>query len=396
MKTLVQFGAGNIGRSFIGQLFARSGYEVVFVDIDERILNAMNERHAYDVVIKHPDGHDETLKIENVRAIDGRNTEAVAKVLADADLAATSVGQRALGSVLPVVAKGLQLRHERHGLRPLDIIIAENLHSAAQFFREELSSMLPPDFPLDDMAGLIETSIGKMVPIMRQEDLEKDPLWVFAEPYNRLILDKRGFKNLVPDVDGLAPMENIKAYVDRKLWIHNLGHSATAYWGYQDDPGQEYIWEVLEKELTAKKVKECMMQSAAALLREYPEEFTPETLENHVDDLISRFRNRALGDTIHRVGRDIQRKLARNDRLVGAALLCAKHGLLFDKIADAICAGMEFRKGDENGKLHPADQDFVDDIYPKGKDFILKSICGLDDKNTEDREVINCVMDQKN
>jgi len=32
MKYFVQFGAGNIGRSFIGQLFSRAGYEVIFIE----------------------------------------------------------------------------------------------------------------------------------------------------------------------------------------------------------------------------------------------------------------------------------------------------------------------------------------------------------------------------
>ena len=42
-KLLIQFGAGNIGRSFLGQIFARNGWEVVFVDVDELLLKELNQ-----------------------------------------------------------------------------------------------------------------------------------------------------------------------------------------------------------------------------------------------------------------------------------------------------------------------------------------------------------------
>ena len=38
-------------------------------------------------------------------------------------------------------------------------------------------------------------------------------------------------------------------------------------------------------------------------------------LEDHIDDLIYRFRNKALQDTIFRVGQDLTRKLSYDDRL---------------------------------------------------------------------------------
>ena len=104
--------------------------------------------------------------------------------------------------------------------------------SAADFVREQLIKNLPSSFPVESMVGLIETSIGKMVPIMPLAELEKDPLVVFAEPYNTLILDGKGFKSPIPEIKGLAPKSNIKAWVDRKAFIHNLGHATAAYYGY--------------------------------------------------------------------------------------------------------------------------------------------------------------------
>jgi len=117
--------------------------------------------------------------------------------------------ENALPHILPVIARGLQQRLAQQGESPLDLIIAENVRNAADYFRAELKQLLPAEYAFDRLVGLVETSIGKMVPIMKQEDIEKDPLWVFAEPYNTLIVDKRGFKNPVPAVEGVKAVENI-------------------------------------------------------------------------------------------------------------------------------------------------------------------------------------------
>lgn len=53
MNKLVLFGAGKIGRSFIGQLFSASDYEVVFIDINPVVIDQLNQRRSYQVVIKN-------------------------------------------------------------------------------------------------------------------------------------------------------------------------------------------------------------------------------------------------------------------------------------------------------------------------------------------------------
>ena len=404
---LVQFGAGNIGRSFIGQVFSRGGYEVVFVDIDIKLIERLNSEGEYRVVIKRNDRPDEILTVGGVRGVDGRYTARVAEEIAGASYISTSVGKGALPHIMPVIAKGLEVRMEkdrppgpktrrpgtRPAARPLDIIIAENIRNGADFFRSSLAGHLPEDFPLDDVLGLVETSIGKMVPIMREEDLEHDPLWVFAEEYNTLIVAGGGFKGPLPDVPGLKPVKNITAYVDRKLFIHNLGHAAAAYLGYRRNPDWDYIWEPLEDGEVYAETRRAMEEAAAALNAEYPADLPQADLEEHIDDLLTRFRNRALGDTVYRVGRDLNRKLGRNDRLVGAMLLAEKHSLPYTGIAKAVQAAFTFRKTDEEGNLFPGDEEFASAIYPKGPENILAEVCGLDDTLPEDAAVMEKLLE---
>ncbi|MDR1505573.1 MAG: mannitol-1-phosphate 5-dehydrogenase [Treponema sp.] len=358
---LVQFGAGNIGRSFIGQVFSQALWEVVFIDIDKKLLSLLNEKKQYTLVIKREGREDETRIVGPVRAVDGTDAAAVSGELAGADIAASSVGKNALAGILPVIARGLLERRRRFGERPLDIIIAENARNAPELFRTVLSRELGALYPLDSLVGIVETSIGKMVPVMRKEDLASDPLLLFAEEYETLIVDRRGFKGPLPDVKAVCPVEPIEAYVDRKLFIHNLGHAASAYLGYRQVPaaGQGLsIPRAMALPGVEEAVRGAMNQSAEALLAEYPGVFTRQDLSRHIDDLAARFKNSALADSVYRVGRDLPRKLSRDDRLAGAMLLCAKHALPFGAIADVFLAALDFACPGEDGTLFPPDARF--------------------------------------
>ncbi len=370
-KSILIFGAGKIGRSFIGQLFGLSGYEVIFSDVDLEMVNALNQRKSYKLVIKGE--KEDTLVVSNVRAVFGLDQALVAKEVSRASVLAVSVGKDALAKVIPVIGEGLKLRYQSSPNWPLDIIIAENMISASEFIHQKLSSCLSADYPLDRLVGLVETSIGKMVPIMRKSDLELDPLVIFAEPYNKLILDKKGFKGAIPDVKGLSPKENIKAWVDRKAFIHNLGHATAAYYGYFKYPQATFIYEVLADPEVYRFTKGVMDQAATILQTLYPSVFSLEDLQAHISDLLSRFQNKALKDTIFRVGCDLPRKLGPDDRFVGVIRLAISLDMKYDKILEAMAYAFYFKASDENGNR--TSQDILYDNYlSKGVKYTLQKV----------------------
>ncbi|MBC8005540.1 MAG: mannitol-1-phosphate 5-dehydrogenase [Verrucomicrobia bacterium] len=374
-KKMVLFGAGKIGRSFIGQLFSRSGYEVVFIDINQQLIENLNKYRRYKIIIKHED-RNEVLDITNIRGIHINEKEKVADELANATIAALSVGQQGLSTVIPLMANALIKRRKQFGECPLDIVIAENMRNSDQYLAAELKHYLPLDYPFEDLVGLVETSIGKMVPMMSQKDLDNDPLQVFAEPYNTLIVSKKGFKNPVPEIIGMEPKENIKAWVDRKLFIHNLGHATIAYLGFQKYPKAIYIYEVLEDAEILDKTRKTMMQSADILRALYPGEFSSNQLEAHIDDLLCRFQNKALGDTIFRVGCDLYRKLSPEDRLVAPINAAIRLNKPFNLIFDVLVAAMSFGATNEKGEKYKGDEKFSKELG-KGKNYILRNICKL-------------------
>ncbi len=373
---LVVFGAGNIGRSFVGQLFARAGYQVVFVEVDGALVEALNREGRYRIEIR--DRRPGETWVEGVSAVNGRDRERAAAEVASCDILATAVGSGALPHIYPVIATGLAQRRKA-GRPPLDIIICENLREAAEAFAGGLREHLPAEFPLGEYVGLIETSIGKMVPIMPEEVRRRDPLVVYAEAYNTLILDAKGFKNAIPEVPGLDPKENMAAYVDRKAFVHNCGHAVCAYLGHLAAPEAVYIWEVVAGEEVREAARRAMWESGRALIRRYPDEFDEENQGEHIEDLLSRFANEELGDTIHRVGRDLPRKLSRRDRLVGALLMGAEEEVAAPATTLGLAAGLLFRAGDERGELFPADEEFHRRLAEGGVDWALSEVCGLDE-----------------
>jgi mannitol-1-phosphate 5-dehydrogenase len=227
-----------------------------------------------------------------------------------------------------------------------------------------------------------------MVPIMPEPALREDPLVLYAEAYNTLILDATAFKNAIPDVSGLDPKQNMAAYVDRKAFIHNLGHAACAYLEFLVDPSARYIWQAVENPAVRKAAKMAMWESGKSLTHRYPDEFNEANQEEHIEDLLTRFGNKALGDTIYRVGRDLPRKLSREDRLVGALLMDSAAGVPAPIATLAFATAFFFGARDERGEPFPADRDFLQMLAENGFHSIVTHVCGLKDSVPSEARII--------
>ncbi|MCX7935385.1 MAG: mannitol-1-phosphate 5-dehydrogenase, partial [Planctomycetota bacterium] len=207
---------------------------------------------------------------------------------------------------------------------------------------------------------------------------------VWAEAYNLIIADGEGFIGEPPQVPGLVLKRCFRAYVERKLYIHNYGHAAAAYLGHL--AGKRFIWECMADAAIRSEIEPAMRESGEALRRRYPAEFSAAAQEEHIQDLLRRFHNRALGDTVFRVGRDLRRKLAPGDRCLGTLRLLQSEGLSLDRVCHIIAAALRFSAADENGKRLPEDEDVLTEVARQGPEKVLVSLCGLD--AVSDRDII--------
>lgn len=334
----VVFGAGNVGRGFLGQLLTESGYRVLFVDVVEPLVRALAERGRYTLQLV-TDSEVEELEISGVSAVMAGETEEVTKAIAGCDLAATAVGVPALPKVAPVIAAGLE-RRRREGGGPLNLIVCENLRNAPDVFAEMLREHLSPEGRayLEEQVGLVDAVIARMVPIIPPEISREDPSFIMAEPYKVLPVNRARFKGEIPAVVGMEPRDNFAAYVDQKLFTHNAGHAMIAYLGYLND--YEYGYEALDDPLVAELTEQALEESSEALIRRHG--LNPSEQYALVEDLMRRFRNHRLGDTIFRLGRDPIRKLGPNDRLAGAARLVVETDGRPEALAWGIAAALLF------------------------------------------------------
>ena len=315
----VIFGAGNIGRGFIGALFSQAGLNVTFIDVAKHVVERMNADREYPLHIVG--GKEEKIiSIKNVCAVDGNDRDAAVKAILEADIAATCVGAKAIKFILPNFVAGVKARFEA-GRAPLNLLICENLMDADEYIRELLSEQLTPEEL--DTVGLVETSVGRMVPVPKQLSENDNPLKIAVEEYGVLPVDRAAFKGEVPEIKNTVPFTPFHYYIERKLFIHNMGHAICAYLG--NILGHEYICDSIVDPLVRLLVQGAMLESCDALSTRYSTPIRP--LLDHASDLIRRFHNRELGDTCARVGGDIPRKLANSDRLTGAAKSCVEMGI---------------------------------------------------------------------
>ena len=322
MSSIVIFGAGSVGRGFIGQIFSQAGWQVMFIDMDRDLVSALHSGSYQHATIS--DEGTSLTAISHVDALLGSDLEDVVAAVASASMIATSVGAANLVHIARAVAAGLRKRHESAG-GPIDILLAENLHDVDEVLRALLADALGDDAGILDEVGFLRTSIGRMIPVPSAAQRATDVSWIGAEPYRELPYDVAACKAAAPDVPDLLGRTDIpfSFYADRKLYLHNLGHALTAYLGAL--MGYREIAQSIADPSIRPLVEAAMTAASRSLALEYGEPL--EAVEANRDDLLDRFANRALHDSVERVGRDPLRKLAPGDRFFGALGLCARHGL---------------------------------------------------------------------
>jgi mannitol-1-phosphate 5-dehydrogenase len=368
MKRAVQFGAGNIGRGFLGQLYYESGYDTTFVDVSPVVVQAINERGRYDVQIV--DDRPSAISVTGIKALLAGDIAGIAQALAEADIAGTSVGVSHLADLAPALAAGIALRLATVDPQPLDVILCENMLDASEFIRAKVATLLDPALleAFNTKIGFVEASIGRMVPVMSEEQRLLDPLLVCVEAYSDLPVDAEGFRGPIPSIKNLQPKENFGAYVERKLFVHNAGHASAAYLGYLRH--HDYVWQAMQDKFIRPIVDGAMAESCLGLHKKH--DVPLHELQEHAEDLKRRFQNRALGDQVKRVAADPLRKLGPQDRLIGALKMCESQEIVAEHLASATAAALLYDDPDDLGATHV--HAMWREVGPEG---VLEQLCGL-------------------
>lgn len=329
----VHFGAGNIGRGFIGKQLAESGYEIIFVDVNKELVAEINDKKQYTVLLA-TDLQESSL-IEGVKAIDGNNLYEVAKAIAAADLVTTAVGPNILKHIASAIAQGIALRLSTNP-QPLQVIACENMIGGSSQLKEFVLTYLSEQERegAARYVGFPDSAVDRIVPLQSHEDKLK----VRVEPFFEWIVDESQVIGPKPSIAGLTYVPHLLPYIERKLFTVNTGHCYAAYLGYHY--GFETIDQAMRNERLYNEVKHVLEETGKLLVIKHG--LDPSEHEKYIRKIMYRFTNSHLPDEVTRVGRSPVRKLSPNDRLTGPALQMYDLGLEYTHLAKAIAAAFCF------------------------------------------------------
>ncbi len=369
MKSAVIYGAGSIGRGFIGQLFSESGYRVVFIDVNRPLIGLLNASGQYPLRFVE-DTRTTEVVVQNVCGVCANDSAAVYEAICTAGLMATSVGKNALPAVAEGIAGGLRFRWNNGNFSPFNIIVCENMLGANTYLRELVLQHLhgAEAQHFRQCVGMVETCIGRNVPVMTEALQDGDPLRVIAEPYNVLPVDSKTFVGPIPDVKYMKPCHPFDYYIQQKLFVYNMAHTLAAYLGNLLHIG--LLAEAIRQEDIRRIAVGALREAGLALAREHHAD--PDEIHAFCDELLHRFENRRLGIAVWRVVQDNKRKLSPDDRLAGSLEMCLRNGIAPTHIAVGIAAGYCYCSKDD-----PASLEIQDDIAAHGFSSALETYSGI-------------------
>ena len=226
MKKAVHFGAGNIGRGFIGEILSKNGFEIYFVDTNKAIIDELNTRHSYEIGIAS--SSPEKISVSGVFGINnGENPKDVIEAIAQADIVTTAIGPNILPYIAELVAKGIQKRKEENKQVQKDIIACENMIGGSEFLEKKVAEYLSDSDKvyLANYIGFPNAAVDRIVPGQKHEDL----LYVEVEPFCEWVIDESQIKNKSFKLEGVHYASNLEPFIERKLFSVNSGHATVAY-----------------------------------------------------------------------------------------------------------------------------------------------------------------------
>lgn len=332
----IHFGAGNIGRGFIGKILADAGWAVTFADVNETLVGLIKRDGRYPVDIVGSGSRRE--EVTGVTAVSSIGDDIVA-LIASADLVTTAVGPAVLPKIAPTIARGLEARVAAGKHASLNIIACENTIRGTTQLKEAVFGHLPASVAavVEIEVGFADSAVDRIVP--PAPPVEGEPLAVTVEEFSEWIVDRTQLKGWTHDIRGMELTDDLMAFVERKLFTLNTGHAITAYLGFEK--GLPTIRDAIEDTGIRAVVKAAMEESGAVLIRRYG--FDPAKHAAYIEKILGRFANPFIRDDVARVGREPLRKLGKGDRLIRPLLGTLEYGLPHQNLVKGIAAALHYR-----------------------------------------------------
>lgn len=309
MKNAVHFGAGNIGRGFIGDILSKNNVAITFVDVNERVIDELNKRHFYEIeVAEEGQPH---IVVKNVSGVNNaENPDEVIKAIASTDIITTAIGPNILPFIAELIAKGIEARKAAGNNTPIDVLACENMIGGSQYLYQEVKKYLSADSLAfaEQYVGFPNAAVDRIVPAQTHED----PLFVVVEPFNEWVVETSRMKNPTFKLTGVHYEKDLEPFIERKLFSVNSGHATSAYTGAFY--GAKTILEALKDDRVKAQVEAVLGEIRSLLIAKW--NFDEQALIDYHKIIISRFENPFIVDDVNRVARTPIRKLGYDERFI--------------------------------------------------------------------------------
>ncbi|MDR2878378.1 MAG: mannitol-1-phosphate 5-dehydrogenase [Fusobacteriales bacterium] len=340
MKRALHFGAGNIGRGFIGKIISEAGYEVIFADVNRQVTDQLNIDKEYEVEVVGENSKTDIVK--NVSGIMSNDPEKVKEAGLNVSLITTAVGPNVLKIISGSFVDIIKARKEKGMEEELNIIACENMIKGSTFLKENIYEKLNESEKeyADKYIGFPDSAVDRIVPPVNAEG--KKSTYVVVEEFYEWIVDRNLIKGNL-ELEGMIKTDNLMAYIERKLFTLNTGHAITAY------TGKYKKYKTIDESIKDADIRNIVMgamgESGEVLIKRYG--FDREEHFKYIDKIIKRFENIYLKDDVERVGRQPLRKLGKNERLIKPLLGTLEYNTSNENLVTGIAYALKFDGSDE-------------------------------------------------
>lgn len=375
MKQAIQIGAGNIGRGFMGALLEQAGWHVTFADVVESIIAEINTKKQYTVHVQ-----DRECAEITIRNIDGvlSNGPELPERIAQCDLITTAVGPRVLPIIAKSIAAGIQARKAAGNTSPMNVICCENgLRTTTRLKNEVVTHLNAEEIDfIEKYVGFADCAVDRICPKPSFEN----PLDAAVESYSEWDVERSAWKGELADIPGMTYVDNLLAYLERKLFTLNSGHAICAYLGSLK--GYTTIRDSISDPAIGDIVYKAIYESGEGLIREFG--FDADAHHAYIDRIFSRYQNPYLEDETIRVGREPIRKLDPADRLIKPLMTAYSYGLPVDHLIFGAAAALHFNCPDDAQSV-----EMLKKVQAEGVEKALETYTGL----TPDHPLFGRILD---
>ena len=353
----VHFGAGNIGRGFIGAVLQDAGFFVTFADVNQSILDSLLTAGSYEIT--HLDQEAKTTSYKDFTALNSvTQVQELIRAISEADVVTASVGAGVLPRLAATIFAGIQARTNSV---PLVVMACENAINATDILEKAIEAL----GSIENRAVYCNTAVDRIVP----KQVPGSEPNVSVEPFCEWVIDNTNLRGISLSNPGATFVSDLMPFIERKLFTVNTGHLTVAYLGQLS--GCTTISESLAMPEVLQFTRRVLEETSKALILKHS--FDQDKHAQYVEKTLSRLSNPAIDDDVERVGRQPLRKLSRHERLIGPAAFLAEHGQIPVNLLGVVGAALRFES--ESDPEVATLQSLLERLSPE--DLVLE-VCGIE------------------